>query len=241
MVSCGLPLRFPNGLLAVIASLLFMSQFPAISNVSNVHPDDTDGTPPPNTDTDGDLIPDVHETLFEEWMNWTAVDGREVIIPGLDKNNASDASTDRDRDGLNATEEFCWPYPANCTAPGFPRGLTGQLDENSDRVYLDPRVSDSDGDGMPDGYEAYMCHRMGGFDPLTLRYLCPSFDPLNGSDLTLDGDNDGFDVDRDGILSDAERYTAPEEYAHGTPSNFTAELDGLWCHATLPEGAALKN
>ena len=88
--------------LAVIASLLFMSQFPAISNVSNVHPDDTDGTPPPNTDTDGDLIPDVHETLFEEWMNWTAVDGRDVVIQGLDKNNASDASIDRDRDGLNA-------------------------------------------------------------------------------------------------------------------------------------------
>ena len=101
--------------LAVIASLLFMSQFPTISNVSNIHPDDTDGTPPPNTDTDGDLIPDVHETLFEEWMNWTAVDGRDVIIPGLDKNNASDASIDRDLDGLNATEEFCWPYPANCT------------------------------------------------------------------------------------------------------------------------------
>ena len=226
--------------LAVIASLLFMSQFPAISNVSNVHPDDTDGTPPPNTDTDGDLIPDVHETLFEEWMNWTAVDGRDVVIQGLDKNNASDASIDRDRDGLNATEEFCWPYPANCTAPGFPRGLTGQLDENSDRIYLDPRVSDTDGDGMPDGYEAYMCHRMGGFDPLALRYSCPSFDPLNGSDLTLDSDNDGFDVDRDGIMSDAERYTAPEEYAYGTPLNFTAELDGLWCHATLPEGSVLK-
>ena len=56
--------------LAVIASLLFMSQFPAVSNVANIHPDSTDGTPPPNTDTDGDLIPDVHETLFEEWMNW---------------------------------------------------------------------------------------------------------------------------------------------------------------------------
>ena len=227
--------------IAVIASLLFMSQFPAVSNVSNIHPELTEGTPPPNTDTDGDFIPDVHETLFEEWMNWTASDGRDVMIQGLDKNNASDASMDFDKDGLNATEEFCWPYPANCTAPGFPRGLTGQLDENNDRVYLDPRVSDTDGDGMPDGYEAYMCHRMGGFDLLAQRYSCPSFDPLNASDLTLDGDNDGFDVDRDGILSDSERFTAPEEYAYGSPSNFTAELDGLWCHATLPEGSILKN
>ncbi|MCH1462019.1 MAG: hypothetical protein L7U25_06660, partial [Candidatus Poseidonia sp.] len=62
--------------IAVISSLLFMSQFPAISNVANIHPDDTTQTPPPNTDTDGDMIPDVHETLFEEWMNWTSVDGR---------------------------------------------------------------------------------------------------------------------------------------------------------------------
>ena len=226
--------------IAVVFSLLFMSQFPAISSVANIHPDDTDGAPPPNTDSDGDMIPDVHETLFEEWMNWTSVDGRDVVIKGLDKNNASDAYVDLDRDGLNATEEFCWPYPANCTQPGFPRGLTGELNENNDRIYLDPRAADTDGDGMPDGYEAYMCQRIGGFDTVSLRYLCPSFNPLNASDLTLDGDNDGFDVDRDGVMTASERFTAPEEYAHGTPLSYTPELDGLWCHATLPEGATLK-
>ena len=102
-------------------------------------------------------------------------------------------------------------------------------------------MSDSDGDGMPDGFEAYMCQRIGGFDQVTQRYVCPSYDPLNASDLTLDGDNDGFDVDRDGVLSESERYTSPEEYAHGMPSNFTTELDGLWCHATLPEGSVLKS
>ena len=226
--------------IAVVSSLLFMSQFPAISSVANIHPDDTDGSPPPNTDSDGDMIPDVHETLFEEWMNWTAVDGRDVVMKGMDKNNASDAYVDMDRDGLNATEEFCWPYPANCTQPGFPRGLTGELDGNNDRVYLDPRIADTDGDGMPDGYEAYMCQRIGGFDPISLRYLCPTFNPLNASDLTLDADNDGFDVDRDGVMTASERFTSPEEYAFGTPVAYTPELDGLWCHATLPEGASLK-
>ena len=34
------------------------------------------------------------------------------------------------------TQEVCW-----------------DVDENSDRITYDPRVSDTDGDGMPDGYE----------------------------------------------------------------------------------------
>ena len=62
--------------LAVVISLLFMSQFPAISPVSNVHPDDTDQERPPTTDSDGDGIPDVHENLFTERVNGTTVDGR---------------------------------------------------------------------------------------------------------------------------------------------------------------------
>ena len=181
-----------------------MSQFPAVSPVSNIHPDDTEGAKPPETDTDKDGIPDVHENLFEEWMNWSTTDGRDVIIPGMDKDNASDALVDFDKDGLNATEEYCWPYPANCTEPGFARGLTGMIDEDGDRQYLDPRVSDTDGDGMPDGFEAYMCARIGGFDYSTLRFDCFRFDPLNSSDLTDDPDEDGFDVNKDCLL-----YTSP--------------------------------
>lgn len=216
-----------------------MSQFPVISPVSNVHPDDTFGEKPPTTDTDGDGIPDVHENIFEEWINFSAVDGRLVTMKGLDKSDASDADFDTDRDGLNNTEEYCWPYPDNCNDPGFSRGLTGTLDENGDRIYLDPRVSDTDGDGMPDGFEAWMCHRAGGFDEVTQRYVCPYFDPLNASDQTDDPDEDGFDVNRDGFLTVAEQYTSPEEYRHSMPGNFTHELDGLWCSATLPQGSVL--
>ena len=62
--------------LAVVISLLFMSQFPVISPVSNVHPDDTSQERPPTTDSDGDGIPDVHENLFAQWVNGTSVDGR---------------------------------------------------------------------------------------------------------------------------------------------------------------------
>ena len=128
-----------------------MSQLPAISEVGNVHPDDTTGEKPPNTDSDADGIPDVHESLFEDWINWSSVDGRDVIMAGLDKQYAPDALLDIDNDGLTALEEYCWPHPGNCTEPGFPRGLTGKLDaESGERTYLDPRKSDTDGDGMPD-------------------------------------------------------------------------------------------
>ena len=227
--------------LAVVASLLFMSQFPAVSSVSNLHPDTTDGSKPPTTDSDGDKIPDVHENLFSEWMNWTAVDGRAVFIEGMDSNDASDALLDSDMDGLNATEEYCWPYPANCTAPGFPRGLTGTVDDEGERSYLDPRIADTDGDGMPDGYEAYMCERVGGYNVFSFKYECNTFDPLNASDLYDDPDEDGFDVNRDGVLSTTERFSSPEEYIYGAPSNHTNELDGLWCSATLPEGSVFEN
>ncbi|MCH2649507.1 MAG: hypothetical protein MKZ57_06805, partial [Candidatus Poseidoniaceae archaeon] len=227
--------------LAVVISLLFMSQFPTISPVSNIHPDDTDQERPPTTDSDGDGIPDVHENLFTEWINGTAIDGRGYAMEGLDKDDASDATLDLDKDGLNATEEYCWPYPADCTDPGFLRGLTGVVDGEGIRSYLDPRKSDTDGDGMPDGYEAYMCLRIGGFDVFAQRYQCEDFDPLNASDATKDPDMDGFDVNRDGIMNQNEWYTSSEEYIYGAPSNHTTELDGLWCTATLPEGSLLTN
>ena len=72
--------------LAVVISLLFMSQFPAISPVSNVHPDDTNQKRPPTTDADDDGIPDVHEEIFQDWINSTAIDGRGFSMKGMDKN-----------------------------------------------------------------------------------------------------------------------------------------------------------
>ena len=222
--------------LAVVAGLLFMSQFPALSPVASNNPNEATGEAPPVTDSDGDLIPDVHENLFEDWVNRSTADGRMIVIPGLDRDDARDAKYDLDRDGLNATEEYCWPYPANCTQPGFPRGLTGLLDENGERSYLDPRVSDTDGDGLPDGFEAWMCLQTGGYNAVDMVFRCPRFDPLNASEGAEDPDEDGFDVDRNGIIDANEMYTSAEEYRHGMPPFHVDELDGLWCAASLPEG-----
>ena len=143
----------------VVLGLFFVSQLPAISNVGTTNPNMTEGARPPATDSDGDKIPDVHENLFSEWINFSSPDNRAVVMKGLDRDNASDAYIDIDIDGLNATEEYCWPYPAECTDPGFTRGLTGVINESGERWYLDPRVSDTDGDGLPDGFEAHMCEK----------------------------------------------------------------------------------
>ena len=225
----------------VVSGLFFVSQLPAISNVATTNPNFTDGEQPPATDSDGDNIPDVHENMFGEWINFTSTDDRAVVMKGMDRYNASDAFIDIDIDGLNATEEYCWPYPAQCVDPGFVRGITGVVNESGERWYLDPRKADTDGDGMPDGFEAHMCERLGGYDAEAQRFVCDTFDPLNSSDADNDPDEDGFDVDRNGFLTVSEMLTSPEEYAYGAPSNWTNELDGLRCHAPNPEFSVLTD
>ena len=223
----------------VVSGLFFVSQLPAISNVATTNPNLTEGERPPATDSDGDKIPDVHENLFSEWINFSSPDNRAVIMKGMDRDNASDALIDIDIDGLNATEEYCWPYPAECVEPSFTRGLTGVINESGERWYLDPRVADTDGDGMPDGFEAHMCEKLGGFDNEEKRFECEYFDPLNASDADYDPDEDGFDVDRNGFMTVNELLTSPEEYNYGAPSNWTNELDGLRCYSPNPGSSVL--
>ena len=225
----------------VVAGLFFVSQLPAISNVGTTDPNLTNKEEPPLQDNDGDKIPDVYEVIFSDWINFTSPDNRSVIMKGMDKDDSSDAPLDRDIDGMNATEEYCWPYPANCTDPSFPKGRTGVVNESGERWYLDPRVADTDGDGLPDGFEAHMCEKLGGYNQLDYIFECEHFNPLNASDAIYDPDEDGFDVNRDGFMSNNELLTAYEEYSYGMPSNWTNELDGLRCHSPNPGASVLMD
>ena len=57
------------------------------------------------------------------------------------------------------------------------------------REWLDPRVADTDGDGLPDGYEIYMCTEGGlGYLNTTNAWTCLWFDPLDSSDMWEDID-----------------------------------------------------
>ncbi len=223
----------------MIFLLLTVSQLPAIQSVENVHPEDANQGPPPVTDTDRDGIPDVWEQQFSQSWEAISVDGRIKFIPGMDYTNGSDGEydpdgvslidLDMDNDGLQNVEEYCWPYlVVDCFTNRT--GLTGEDPLDSDggfRLYLDPTHSDTDGDGMPDGYEVMMCMENAG-TVSEGRWSCPLFDPLNGSDGAEDYDEDGFDIDRDGTIELNEYYNNSAEYNYGIPIEWITEIDGLW-------------
>ena len=225
--------------LLLLSSLTFVSWTRPTSEVDSVHPDDTTGEGPPVTDTDKDTIPDLHEQMYSSERNIT-LDEVIYTIPGLDYQNASDNESDFDQDGLNALEEYCWPYDlTHCFTDR--KSLTGIPPEESEsgmREFLDPRLGDTDGDGLPDGYEVWMCMRESGAKNESMAWECDGFDPLNSQDGHNDSDRcwdgemgcgDGFDVDRDGVIEVHEWYTNAEEYSYGAPDNWTTEIHGLRC------------
>ena len=228
----------------LFSSLGLLSQTRPQSQVSTIHPDDADGGGPPVTDRDKDGIPDLHEELFQPVRNIT-FEGGVHQVKGLDPSNGSDNVSDHDRDGLTAMQEYCWPYDlARCY--GERQTLTGkpsELTESGLREFLDPREADTDGDGLPDGYEYHMCVEQGlGHLNETFAWQCDLFDPLSAGDGSADidrcpdyslGCGDGFDVDRDGVIAAHERYTNSEEYAYGAADNWTTEIHGLRCSGSI--------
>ncbi len=234
--------------LLILSSLVFVSQTRPQAPVSSVDPDETDQTGPMAVDQDEDLIPDIHEVIFMEPRLIETPFGI-VVVDGLDPLNGSDNVTDFDRDGASALMEYCWPWTLDtCFTERL--SLTGKPPEETKsgfREYLDPRKSDTDGDGLPDGFEIYMCTEGGaGYqNQATSQWTCLYFDPLDDSDATADVDlcigqasqwgcGDGFDVNRDGTIDVGERYTNSEEYWFDAPTGWLTERDGLWCAGEMP-------
>ena len=142
--------------LLILGSMAFVSQTRPQSSVSSTDPITADRGGPPVTDEDGDKIPDLHESIFGDVRLIESSTGI-ISVSGLDPMNSSDNMSDHDRDGASALLEFCWPYTLDTC---FDRlSLTGKPPQFTDsglREYLDPRVADTDGDGLPDGYEIHM-------------------------------------------------------------------------------------
>ena len=231
----------------MLSSVLFLSQTRPQSPVGSTDPDDATGGAPVAVDTDEDQIPDVHESAFAEPLTIFDPLG-DVTVQGLDPLDSTDNTSDADRDGATALQEFCWPYSLeSCFSTRL--SLTGKSPEETEsgfREYLDPRKADTDGDGLPDGFEISMCTDGGAgyIDQSSTAWTCLYFDPLDPRDSIEDPDQcfgllewgcgDGFDFDRDGEVEPGERFTSPEEYRYSQPDGWVDERDGLWCQGPIP-------
>ena len=54
-------------------------------------------------------MPDLYEVIFGESVE-IDLPGMKIAISGLNPSDSTDNSTDHDRDGLTALQEYCWPY-----------------------------------------------------------------------------------------------------------------------------------
>ena len=160
-------------------------------------------TDPSNPDSDGDGMPDGWEFLFD-----------------LDPFNPADGEQDLDDDG--------WDFNQNGTIEQWEKFTNYEEYLNG----TDPRNNDTDGDGMPDGWEGY--------------YGLDANSPL---DAVFDSDNDGYDADGDGELSPSEKFTNYEEFLRGTnPTKADTDSDNCtdgweiyWNeHESKPENQTLN-
>ena len=125
----------------------------------------------PTQDSDNDGMPD-----------WWEIDY------GLDPFDAADAALDFDMDGHDRNRNGLIEEDEYFT----------NLMEFEMRLILgnstDPTNSDSDGDGMPDGWENYY-----------------NLNPISDVDADEDNDNDGYDADGNNIINSDEMFTNLEE------------------------------
>lgn len=149
------------------------------------------GTDPGNPDTDGDGMPDEWEVRFR-----------------LDPLSALDREDDLDGDGLAVYAGVAYvspisrrpPQDLQSTLPALKRFTNFMEFENG----TSPIAIDSDCDGVPDGWEAFMA------GPPTVSGLRRP-NPL-AFDSHDDWDEDAYDVDQDNAISAEERLTVFEEW-----------------------------
>ena len=176
--------------LAVVIMLLAALPFsPLVDFQSSKHIDKQSATNDsnlPTKDSDNDGMPDWWEIGF-------GLDPYDALDAALD---ADSDGHDRNRNGILEEEEY----------------FTNLMEYEMDFVIgnsTDPTNSDTDEDGIPDGWEVYY-----------------NFNPQLASDADDDRDEDGYDANRDGDMSPEEVHTNLEEYLAGTnPWEFDTDAD----------------
>ena len=175
----------------------------------------TDG--PTDWDTDGDGMPDGYEVL-DAFGNVRAADAT------LDPTDPNDGDGDADGDGLSNLQEWLVRDAQFGNAPG---SFSAAYDYVIWDYPSDPFRADSDGDGMPDGWEAM--HGLHPMDPIPCGPNCTF---TRYPDLAEDGD-----ADHDGLWNLREfnvRFTANPNASSNTilgasssPWNADSDGDGL--------------
>jgi len=174
---------------------------------------------PTSNDTDMDGLPDGWEIEHRRWIGNEFTGGNNW---SLDPTRPDDANWDADNDGLSNLCEYQWSTIKKLALlDGYLISHGDSADSAQDWFDLDPNNRDSDGDTLPDGWEA--------------RYSCDwlpaeaGINPMNGSDYLNNPDNDGFDINFDGVLEGGELLNNYLEY-HLKDIRFDEEGQ------TFPEG-----
>ena len=147
-------------------------------------------------------MPDGWELEHRRWIGSTFTGSNNWT---MDPNDPNDADWDADGDGLTNLCEYQWSLVKDA-------GLIGDLleshleTESAAEMWSepDPNNGDSDGDGLPDGWEAR--------GACTWDVSRVGINPLNGSDAFENPDGDGYDINHNGVIEENEAFVNWLEY-----------------------------